>query len=632
MEQLRAVRFAEPPVLDGDLSDPCWQRAPAITNFLEHETGGPPSEPTTMWLGYDGHYVYWAVHARDSVPSQICAVQKKRGGDLWSDDRVTLSLDTYRSHQEAYRFTFNPCGTQTEEIPAGAADKTEWRGDWEVVAKIVSDGWVGEARIPLRILRYPPGADAFCVMATRRIARLQEMVAWPYEGFVRAERQAVWGPLELPKPRPRFTTMLHAVPQWREGSTALSVGVDSRVVMPSGMTGLLSVNPDFEDVAQEVESIDFTYTERRLDDARPFFVEGRGFYPDDNVFYSRRLEDMDVGLKYFGRVGNDRVGVLDAWTPGSRHTMVGNWVHEFTTRSNATLVAVLDDNEGETSGQFGAEVTLGTTVGEKGGKNVSAELFTTTVPGQPGSRQRWSVGGYYGPPSGQSGIWANYGRVDEGFAPTTAYFPENGFTRWNVGLWANREFRTGRLRSYYFEGGLNWRDRLDGSTFDHELWSWAGCELRSHWSFGLSASRNDRPPYKDHTEGMYVSWNTDDIYRGGNASATIGKRAGGDYRYIEVGQGFRLSERWALRANASWFSLDLPTGPISNRQLIVTATCELDPENTFSARLVDNTEGSNVYASYRRKVRQGMDLYIIAGDPNAEETTERLATKAVWAF
>jgi hypothetical protein len=93
-----------------------------------------------------------------------------------------------------------------------------------------------------------------------------------------------------------------------------------------------------------------------------------------------------------------------------------------------------------------------------------------------------------------------------------------------------------------------------------------------------------------------------------------------------------LSERWALRGNASWFNLDLPTGSISDRQLIVTATCELDPEHTISARLVDNNRGSNFYASYRQKVRKGMDLYIIAGDPNATETTERLATKAVWAF
>jgi hypothetical protein len=626
------VRFAQPPVLDGELSDPCWRQAPAITDFREHETGGPPREQTTVRLGYDDRYLYWSVEAKDSFPAQICAVQKKRGGDMWSDDRVTLNLDTYQSHQEAYSFTFNPCGTQSEEIPAGAADKTEWRGDWQVAARVVSDGWVGEARIPLSILRYPPGAKAFCVMVTRRLARLQEKDAWPYEGFNNSEKQAVWGPLELPRPRPRITTMVHAVPEWREGSTQLSVGVDSRVVMPSGMTGLLSVNPDFQDVAQEVESIDFTYTERHLDDARPFFVEGRGFYPDDSVFYSRRLEDMDAGLKYFGRAGSERIGVLDAWTPGSRHTMVGNWVHDFTSRTHVSGAAVVDSNEGETTSQFGGQLTLGRAVGEKGGKEITGELYATTVPGETGSRQRWSVGGFYSPPGGNRGAWLNWGRVDEGFSPAFGYFPESGFTRKSIGLYDDNEYRTGRLKSHYLEAGLDWRDRLDGSTFDHAIWSWAGLDLRSHWSLGLNYSYDDRPPYRDHTEGASVSWNTNDLYRGGSVSATIGERTGGDYRYVEVSQGVRLSERWALRGSSSWLSLAAPTGPISDHQAVLTATCELDPEHTLSARLVDNTAGSNFYASYRQKVRKGMDLYVIVGDPNASDTTSRVATKAVWAF
>ena len=105
--------FSQPPVLDGDLSDPCWLQAPAITDFREHNSGGPPREQTTIRLGYDDRYLYWSVEAKDSFPAQICAVQKKRGGDMWSDDRVTLNLDTYQSHQEGYSFTFNPCGTQT---------------------------------------------------------------------------------------------------------------------------------------------------------------------------------------------------------------------------------------------------------------------------------------------------------------------------------------------------------------------------------------------------------------------------------------------------------------------------------------------------------------------------------------
>jgi hypothetical protein len=39
---IEGVYFAQPPVLDGDLSDPCWQQAPRITDLKEIQTGGAP--------------------------------------------------------------------------------------------------------------------------------------------------------------------------------------------------------------------------------------------------------------------------------------------------------------------------------------------------------------------------------------------------------------------------------------------------------------------------------------------------------------------------------------------------------------------------------------------------------------
>jgi hypothetical protein len=625
--------FSQPPVLDGDLSDPCWQQAEAITDLKEVNAGGAPKEPTTFRLGHDDRYLYWSVYAKDAQPGQIRADQKKRGGNLGNDDWAILVLDTYQSHQEMYNFQFNACGTQSEEIPAGAADKTEWRGDWEVATRIVSDGWVGEARIPFSILRYPPGASGFCIIVARNVTRLQETYAWPYAAVNNSEKLAVWSPLKLPRPRPRITTMVHAVPEWRQGSTQLNVGFDSKLVMPSGMEGALSVNPDFEDVAQEVQGIDFTYTERHLDDARPFFVEGRGFYPDDEVFYSRRLEEMEVGVKYFGRMGSQRLGVLDAWDPGNRHTMVGNWTRDFTSRSHVSAVAVVDDNDGQTTTQLGAGASLGKAVGGKGGKSVNLDAYTTTLPDAEGSRQRWSAGTWYGSPGGHMNIWGGYSHSDEGFAPSTGFFPESGLKGWNVGFSRNDDYRTGRLTGHYFGGGLSWRDNLDGSTYDHSVWAWGNVWWRTHRGVGFNYSADDRPPYpNDHTEGVSLWWKTDDIYRKGSASATVGVRTGADYRYADVSQGFRLSERLALQGSASWLRLAAPTWHYSDRQVVLTATYDLDPEHGLSARLVDNSAGSNVYLSYRQKVRKGMDLYVIVGDPNAAETTDRVATKAVWAF
>jgi hypothetical protein len=630
--QVAAVYFAQPPVLDGDLSDPCWQQAPKITDLKEIQTGGAPKEPTTFWLGCDDRYLYWAAYAKDSQPGKIRADQKKRGGDLWNDDIVELDLDTYQSHKEAYWFVFNACGTQYEDIPQGSAEKTEWRGDWEVATRRVSDGWTGEARIPLAILRYPAGARGFGVMLARRLARESEFYVWPYVGGWDYEKAADWGPLKLPRPRPRITTMVHAVPEWREGSTRLSLGLDAKCLMPSGMEGQLTVNPDFEDVAQEVQGIDFTYTERHLSDARPFFTEGRGFYPPDYAFYTRRLADVDVGLKWFGRMGEYRLGVLDAWTPGQRHTMVGNWVWDYRPYSQVSALAVVDDNEGECSSEYGAGISMGQKVGQRGNKSLGLSGYTTTAPGEPGSRQRWSASADYDSGGGHFGCWAGYQSVDAGFAPAVAYFPESGYRGWSAGLRRSDDYRTGRLRGRYLSASLSHHDNLDGSTYDHNCWATGYLAWRSNWALNLSHSGTLRPPYDDRVEDLYLSWNTDDMYRGGSASLTIGRRQGGDYRYASLSQGFRLSERWAIQTGGSWVSHDAPTGHYADRLLTLSGNCEFDPEHSVSLRLVDSTRGSNAYLAYRQKVRKGMDLYVILGDPNADETTERVAAKSVWAF
>jgi hypothetical protein len=97
-------------------------------------------------------------------------------------------------------------------------------------------------------------------------------------------------------------------------------------------------------------------------------------------------------------------------------------------------------------------------------------------------------------------------------------------------------------------------------------------------------------------------------------------------------QGFKLTDRLALQANASWMRLDTPDDPTSLRLLTLTGTYDLDSEHTVSMRLVDAAEGFNAYLAYSQKVRRGTDLYVILGDPNADETTERLAVKTVWSF
>src|SRR5262249_26496732 len=77
--ELPAVRFSTPPVIDGDLSDACWQSAARAERFTDALFGNPVQDQTVALLGYDGSHLYVAFHALDSQPSGIVARETKRG-------------------------------------------------------------------------------------------------------------------------------------------------------------------------------------------------------------------------------------------------------------------------------------------------------------------------------------------------------------------------------------------------------------------------------------------------------------------------------------------------------------------------------------------------------------------------
>jgi hypothetical protein len=57
-----AVRFTTPPVIDGDLSDPCWQQAAKLDRYVDVLYSTPVKDQTITYLGYDDQNSYVAFH------------------------------------------------------------------------------------------------------------------------------------------------------------------------------------------------------------------------------------------------------------------------------------------------------------------------------------------------------------------------------------------------------------------------------------------------------------------------------------------------------------------------------------------------------------------------------------------
>ena len=91
-------------------------------------------------------------------------------------------------------------------------------------------------------------------------------------------------------------------------------GADLRYEVTQQLRLIGTANPDFDNIEQAVEGIDFSYGERYVEDRRPFFSEGGNVYNLGNLFHSRRIMDMDGGLKLFGKLGkNTSVGTLGTY-------------------------------------------------------------------------------------------------------------------------------------------------------------------------------------------------------------------------------------------------------------------------------------------------------------------------------
>ncbi|HEY7546877.1 MAG TPA: hypothetical protein VID27_18440, partial [Blastocatellia bacterium] len=100
-----AAKAAAAPVIDGSITDGEWEGAARLD--LDHQTqpgdNSAPSERTEVFLSCDRENLYVAFRAFDSDPQAIRSRVARRE-DIFSDDYVTIYLDTYDDRRRAYVF------------------------------------------------------------------------------------------------------------------------------------------------------------------------------------------------------------------------------------------------------------------------------------------------------------------------------------------------------------------------------------------------------------------------------------------------------------------------------------------------------------------------------------------------
>lgn len=362
----QAVRADKGPVIDGDLSDAVWAKAPEITGFTQHDPddGKPATLPTFVKVVYDDDAIYFGVRMPDS--EKVTALLTRRDNDLTNSDYFRISIDSQHDRQNGASFMVNASNVQVDmTLYNDIYDDWGWDAVWASATKITSEGWVAEVRIPYSQLRFPNrDVHTWGINFGRYTYRLKEasrLVNTPKSETGYVSRFADLTGIENIRPPRGFEMVPYGVarndlhskidrsdPFAETATQRIDGGVDVKYGLTSNLTLTGTINPDFGQVEVDPAVLNLSQFETFFPEKRPFFTEGAQIFrfgqgPSNSrwgfnvgfptFFYSRRIgrspqvfpsadfsdapgETTILGAaKITGKVGKGwTIGVLDALT------------------------------------------------------------------------------------------------------------------------------------------------------------------------------------------------------------------------------------------------------------------------------------------------------------------------------
>lgn len=627
-KELSAVKTEQPPTIDGVLDDACWQDAPQAVGFTDERTEKPAKNQSIGRLVYTDNAIYVGLHLYDDMPDKIVARQTKDQTRIRGEDSVSFSLDPFHTHQFSDRnfFIVNPIGTKYAHLATGRAEKSEWIGLWKTAAQIVDDGWIVEMEIPWQMLDYPDTKEP--IRMGINIDRLQQRTGerswWCNLGVNEfRENDGHWIDV-LPPPRKRELRLLPYLiggineTETDKGEYTARAGADLRYEVTPQLRLIGTANPDFENIEQAVEGIDFSYGERYVPDRRPFFSEGGNVYRLGQLFHSRRIMDMDSGLKVFGKIGkNTSVGTLGTYHRNNQNIIL-QATQSLTATSNVSA-AFLSHHQRE------AEVNnVGYLSGDvRHGKLSARSAFARSQAGE-------STGG-----DGYASLiykgqlvqpYVSVFFVDSDFVNRLGYHPFTGYRGVSLGGYLVNEWREGFFRRASVSVQSEASNTYEGEVFRRGLS--VSSLILTHSDYALAAG-----------------WRGGQFEEFSDSVFSIGLRARASDRFNNVGITYNGGEQAGERIHRISGYLNLRvydfTAGFSSRiqwhferryQQILTLTYDFSPALSLGSRLIWQVEGVNIYFALRRSGYAGTEFFVILGDPNALEFKRRLVTKVIRAF
>jgi hypothetical protein len=308
-----AARVEEAPRLDGVLDDPVWTAATPITEFLQKdpEEGQRATEDTVVRIVYNGDSLFLGILCRDSQPDRIVATELGRDRELSKDDNISILLDTFHDHRNAFQFSTNALGARydarvTEE---GRNVDLNWDDKWDVAAHVGADGWAVEIEIPFKTLRTAGGGDQIWGLDVQRMLRRRNELSYLQNyrrdfNFLDVSKAGHLAGLTSVPEGLRFRLKPFGVAGVTENRLTdpertineSSVGVDGKWRLTSALTADFTVNPDFAQAEVDEQIVNLTRFPAFFPERREFFRESAGMF------------EFGTALGITGQTGRDLIG------------------------------------------------------------------------------------------------------------------------------------------------------------------------------------------------------------------------------------------------------------------------------------------------------------------------------------
>ena len=347
---VRIQRAAEPPVIDGDLNEEIWVRAPLVADFhqvtpVEFDS---PSERTEVYVLYDRDALYIGARLYDSEPELINARILRQGQPIGSDDRFFVHIDPFNNRRSGYLFGVNPNGVRFDGVFEGVTQRQfDWDGIWQAAARITEEGWTLEIQIPFKTLSFDPSTSTWRMNFARNIERKNEGMAWNSRnrntdlstmGDITGISQIQQGRgLDVvPSVSVHDRRAIGPIP----GESEAEPSVDVFYKITPQLNASLTVNTDFSATEVDDRQVNLTRFSLFFPERRDFFLQDVDIFlfgrlqQDGRPFFSRKLGinsagqpvPLDVGGKVSGRIGRFDIGTLavkqEAYRDPSRPTEI----------------------------------------------------------------------------------------------------------------------------------------------------------------------------------------------------------------------------------------------------------------------------------------------------------------------